>query len=111
MFSCWPSLRSFSRTRVQLALVSGGRWDSEIIVPGALPRRGRKGRWESKEREALQIQKHDDMCNLIAHHIQNHQAKELIDALLGLPLVEPESRAAIGARLKQVPLPGSGEER
>src|SRR5262245_25006514 len=50
------------------------------------------------------------MCNLLAHHIQDHQSKKLIDVSLGLPLVESESRAAISARLNQMPLPASLEE-
>ena len=51
------------------------------------------------------------MCNLLAHHTQDHQAKKLIDASLGLPPVEPESRAAIGTRRKQMPKACSSEER
>jgi hypothetical protein len=50
------------------------------------------------------------MCNLFAHHTQDQQANELIAACFGTPLVEPESWAAIGARRKQAPLPGIGEE-
>ena len=51
------------------------------------------------------------MRNLLAHHTQDHQAKKVIGACFGVPLIEPESRAAIGARLKQMPLSGSSEER
>src|SRR2546421_1464289 len=50
------------------------------------------------------------LINLLAHHTQDHQAKELINACLGLPLVEPESRAAIGARRKQTSLPAGSED-
>src|SRR5215469_11871432 len=51
------------------------------------------------------------MCNLLAHHIKYHQASKLIDAFLGLPLVEPERRAAIGARLNEMSLAAGLEER
>src|SRR3989442_13629130 len=66
----------------------------------------RKGRWQGKGREAGQLQERDEAANLLVHHTQDDQANELIDACLGLPLVEPESRAAIGVRRKQAPLPG-----
>ncbi len=54
-------------------------------------------------REAGQLQERDEACNLLALHTQDKEAEELIDACLGLPPVEPESRATIGARRKQVP--------
>src|SRR5689334_18228580 len=57
-----------------------------------------KGGWQGKGREALQFQERDEVCNLLAHYPQDHQAKELRDACLGLLPVEPESRTAIGAR-------------
>src|SRR5258708_37924660 len=50
------------------------------------------------------------MCNLLALHTQDHQAKKLRDTCLGLPPVEPESRAAIGARRKQAPVPSGSED-
>src|SRR5258708_27395887 len=86
------------------------RWDGEIIVDGAGTLR-RKGRRQGKRREAGGFQERDDMSNLLAHHTQDHQAKKLIDVSLGLPLVEPESWAAIGARRKQMPKACSSEER
>src|SRR5579859_3536751 len=69
-----------------------------------------KGRRESKGREAGQLQERDEASNLLAYHTQDNQAKELIDVCPGLALVEPESRAAIGARRKQTPLPAGGED-
>jgi hypothetical protein len=84
--------------------------DSAIIVCGALPGCGRKGGRQGKGREAGRLQEPDEACNLLAHHTQDHQANELIGACLGLPLVEPESRAAIGARRKQAPLLAGSED-
>src|SRR6266851_7749121 len=69
-----------------------------------------KGGRQGKGREAGQLQERDEASNLLAHHTQDHQAKKLIDACLGLPPVEPESRAAIGARRKQAPLPAGSED-
>jgi hypothetical protein len=60
-------------------------------------------RRQGKGREAGQLQERDEASNLLTHHTQNNQAKELIDVCLCLSLVEPESRAAIGARWKQAP--------
>jgi hypothetical protein len=57
-----------------------------------------KGGWQGKGREALQFQERDEVCNLLAHYPRDHQAKEMIVACLGLPPVEPESRAAIVCR-------------
>src|SRR5260370_28881830 len=86
--------------------LSGGcgrvRWDGEIIVDGAGTLR-RKGRRQGKRREAGGFQERDDMSNLLAHHTQDHQAKKLIDATLGLPLVEPQSRAAIRTLRRHMP--------
>src|SRR5262249_51735336 len=72
---------------------------------------GRKGWRERKGREAREIQKRDQVCNLFVHHTQDRQAKQLIHTRLGLPLVEPASRAAIGTRRKQTPRPCMAEER
>lgn len=51
------------------------------------------------------------MGNLLVCQAQDHQANELKDASLSLPLIETERRAAIGARRKETPLPGSCEKR
>src|SRR5258708_6773977 len=64
-----------------------------------------KGGWQGKGREAGQFQEHDHVCDLPFHHTQHHQTNELIAVGLSLLPVKTESRAAIGARRKQAPVP------
>jgi hypothetical protein len=69
-----------------------------------------KGGRQGEGREAGQFQERDHVCDLPFHHTQHHQTKELIAVGLGDLLVETESRAAIGARRKQAPLPSRRED-
>ena len=61
-----------------------------------------QGGRQGKGREAGQFQERNEACNLLALHIQDHQAKELRDVCLRLPPVEPESRSAIGVPRKRL---------
>src|SRR5579884_2500683 len=67
--------------------------------------RVRKGGRQGEGREAGQVQERDHICDLPFHYTQHHQTKELIEVFLSLLPVKTESRAAIGTRRKQVPVP------
>jgi hypothetical protein len=70
-------------------------WSGEIGVTGGWNGFTKQGRLQGKGREAGELQERDEAANLLVHHTQEDEAKELIDVCPGLPLVEPESRTAI----------------
>jgi len=65
---------------------------------------------EAKSGETGHIQEHNDAADLFAFHPQDPQGRWLSAVFPTFPPIEPESRAAIGARWQQPPLFAGSED-